>query len=318
MLFKVTQLLHCVDTTLGRFDIHSMSQQMLMEAAVADMDLNHILKDANGNFLDISEWDGVVFNDRGEVSGIDYTLYRDAQVHPNGGTIDLQYLPPSVKRIELFRSGLEIRNLTLMPPNVEYVYYGGNRLSDELDISGLPETLIELYLSDNHYAGSFELKELPSRLQVFTVHFNHLSGTICLPAMPEAMRELGLSENEFGGTICLNGLPDSLEDLQLYRNRFHGSLDFGSLPVALRKLFLPGNAFSGSVLLNSLSDRIAKIYLHQNAFDGNARMGIIPESLEIITLYSSGFNAVVDEAGDAVDDARVSLEPPGGLFFDTH
>ena len=55
------------DSTLGRIDFTSLSQQTLMELMMNDCKEKHLFQDDEGYFLDVEHWNGVTHNDSRDV-----------------------------------------------------------------------------------------------------------------------------------------------------------------------------------------------------------------------------------------------------------
>ena len=128
-------MLYSVDSSnLGRLDYESLPQQALMEMVVSQMsDLNQKrLKDKNGNFLDLSEWEGVYMNEDSTIKKVIWGFHNRSNTKPkNQGRICLEWLPESVEVFKINFRGFE----------------------GELDCSKLPKELRDFRIYNNRWKG---------------------------------------------------------------------------------------------------------------------------------------------------------------------
>ena len=132
-----------VDSTLGRLEYNSLSQQALMEMVVSQLseaDQNRFKDDA-GNFLDIEHWDGVVMkSDNAHVHEIIWNLlFEEDENKENYGSICVEWLPDTVEVVRIDNHGIGgVLMCFKLPINLRTLDAQNNRLTGELNLPGLP------------------------------------------------------------------------------------------------------------------------------------------------------------------------------------
>ena len=232
VLFALT-----ADDVLGRFNKLCISQQSLMEMFVQDIDDVSIAKDADGSFIDIEKWSIVKLDAKGDVVTInmdiedidmgglfdsdDYDRSITTSCFIEGGTIDFQYVPPTVKTI-----------------NIEDMDMEGS-----LETSCLPSCLETLNVYSNKFKGSFDIASLPKDVISIIISANALSGSLSMVCLPPKITTLNAWGNKFSGAVNLIALPPNLEILNLSENKLEGLLELRNVPPALQYVELQGNKF---------------------------------------------------------------------------
>ena len=122
-----------------------------------------------------------------------------------------------------------------------------------LDLSFLPEKLVEFGLKRQRMHGRLPAADIPRSMRVINLMDNFFAGTIDWPELPDTLAELQLDENYFSGRIDLLHMPASLEILGLSSNHFSGSIDVTGLPRGLVQLYLNDNRVSqGSIVVDNI------------------------------------------------------------------
>ena len=234
MISLVTAHLHLVIVepaeNLGRINYDCMTQQTLMELLVQGIYDKDRFLSADGTFLDLKYWEGIECTpDGGNVKRIEWSLYFH-----KAGTIDLQWVPPTVERIDLFGSLLHITNFDKLTPSLEKFNYGNNEVRDKMQNFQLPENLRSIRLQDNFISGTVDLGDFPFNLRVFDADGNDLHGTLDLDKLRSPIKEVGLANNNFEGMIFFDSLPATLKELRLGENRFFPSVCWEKLYEILK------------------------------------------------------------------------------------
>ena len=227
----------CTDDGLGRFSNLCISDQTLMEMLVQDFEDVNIAK-AGGNFIDISEWSILCFDDSGSITAInidiDDTEYIDEDpfyrsIHrgikdscfDGGGSIDFKYVPQTVTGLTvsemIFEGTIETGDL---PSGLIHLNVFGNYLKGPFDISGLPKCIERIDIGGNEMTGSLKIEFLPESVKEFSAFSNIFSGTLSMEKLPPKMESLALSSNRFKGKIELPKVPSSLSSINLDNNSF--------------------------------------------------------------------------------------------------
>ena len=238
------------DSTIGRVDLHSLTDQMAMELLVEDFTENSKkgFQDADGGFFDVSAWKGVKCAEEGHVHSIEFM----AQIFRGrvDGTIALMYLP---RKIAHFAMAYTLLQGTLdthtLPDTLEHFSAISNGLGGEVDLAGLPPKISEFTISDNEFLGSCNFSHLPSTLTKLDISSNYFTGELNLTELGQSLKVLDASRNKFSGEILLASLPATLEDLYLQGNQLRGSIDLHGLSATMRSLNLSHNRFSGVAVL---------------------------------------------------------------------
>mmetsp|Transcript_29760 Transcript_29760/g.46017 ORF Transcript_29760/g.46017 Transcript_29760/m.46017 type:complete len:281 (-) Transcript_29760:101-943(-) len=218
-----------IDSSLGKVDASLLPHQTLMELFVEKLDDKKAFRTESGDFLPLSDWDGVTLDTTGNVVSIDWEvrfgargLMQEIHVICSGGSIDLQWVPPTVTKISI---------------------------------------------SQRRLAGNIDSYRLPRGLTLLRACQNAFNGSLQTDGLPPTLKKLELGENFLDGTVDLTTLPESMEFLSAYSNTLSGTLDFGQLPRALQYVYLSQNNFSGSVDLSRLPAGMRSISIENNPFE---------------------------------------------------
>ena len=216
--------LFCVDSTLGRVDCRSLSDQTLMEMFFEDFDeeVKERYKDNEGMYLDVREWPCVTCDDDGRVVEISARGLLN-------GSLQLCYIPPKVQSLSLL----------------------SKQLTGSIDLTHLPADMKELQLSVNRFSESIDLTLLPESMENLSLHNNRLTGTIDLTKFSKSMKNLFLNNNRFEGEIDLKKLPEGMFSLYLQENLFSGSFIATNLPPSLMQLGANGNQFHSIAVVDA-------------------------------------------------------------------
>ena len=288
---------HC-DTSLGRVDLFSLSHQTLLELLLPDLSKKSACTDSKGSPIDITEWNGLIFNVHHEVSEISWNKNNwDIQ-----GSIDLEWLPPTVLSIDIQCNMRGLFDASYLPECLTKCILSWNKLKGSLDTSALPRELTDLDLNENGLSGTIDWASLPTSLRRISLYRNQqFSGSVNLCSLPQTLELLNIADNAFTGSITLSDLPCSLRLLLLEENKLSGSLDLEHLPATLEKLMLCYNAFSGSIMLTKLPEKMTTLYLHENKLEQDVLTLRLSENMEHLTLFANRFTRIVDEEGKTIE-----------------
>ena len=232
-------LLHTADTNLSaRFRKLDVSQQSLMELFVADLADVRIAKIGGGDFIDITEWSILEFDDEQNIVSIAMDGYEE--MGADSLEFDL-YTPPCIKSECFgFKGTINFAYVPVTTKHLEIIWldYEGT-----LDTADLPDSLVLLDLRGNAFGGSFYVKGLPRNIQTIVISNNRFSGSLHMESLPSKVTEFDMSENEFHGTVNLNALPKDIITLNLKNNKLEGTISLVNPPKQLHEIFLSGNKF---------------------------------------------------------------------------
>ena len=275
-------LVTTADSSLGRFEENSMSDQCRMEILVEG--LNQETKrqfcDNDGNFKDIKDWNLVNFDAEGNVNQITFFTSKCK------GDLWLDFLPPFLEVIKV------------MSYNTKY------KIGGTISAIRLPQTLREVRFDSHAFHGSIDFDELPHRLRILDVESNDLSGSCDLTALPQNLEILWLSNNKFLGSVDMRSLPQTLKSLKLSGNNFSGEIQFANLPQSLKYLNIANNSFCGSFVLTEKVQDI-EIIAKNNEFLGTAVVSS-DEGIKI-SLIGNAVDRVVDTHGKAHPQEKAIL-----------
>ena len=153
---SIVPLLVSADSALGRLDPSLLSQQAQMEIAFQDIQNRGPFLDENGNFIDISEWHGLRFNEVGNIDVIDIDLEADADAEAFGGSINFAYLPITILQIT----------------------FDNCRLRGTISTRDLPPQLTFFSVANNFLRGAFAIASFPPKAKCIDTQANNFSGTL--------------------------------------------------------------------------------------------------------------------------------------------
>ena len=131
------RILLAVDSSLGRVDYSSLSDQTLMEILIDGFDdeTTKRYRDEDGMFIDVCDWECITCDADKRVVGIN--LEDDAI-----GSFQLSHIPPKVRILHLANC----------------------RITGEIDFKQISEALREFNLNDNQLTGSADVAHLPETM----------------------------------------------------------------------------------------------------------------------------------------------------------
>ena len=247
MLRQVFQLL-CVDPSLGRLDYDSLPDQALMEILIAGSrnPKKAGFQDANGNFKDVCEWNGVTCVDD-RVTEITFCSVKFERAQ-----FPFDYVPPLVEVLSI--TGCDLfgnLNLSVLPQNLEKLEVSSHSvcrpLCGSLDFMAFPRKLTHIAIDENSFSGSCALADLPDSVITFNAASNKFSGSISLNNLPAAMQFLHLRNNDLSGCIHIESLPHFMRQISLSNNSFSGEFRLKPQPLALQYVEMMGNNFSPTI-----------------------------------------------------------------------
>ena len=275
-------LLCTVDEALGRLDYDSLSDQMLMEMLIENMEegLKGPFQDENGNYKDIIDW-----------LGISCTEGRVTEIHIYHSHFNEVQFP-----------------FEFIPPLVTWFTFTNSNLHGTINPKSLPSHLTLFQVSLNNLTGSILLKDFPRGLKTLEAIKNQLSGSLILSDLPDALIGFDVSENLFSGGISFDRLPPALEYLHVDANRLTGSISISHLPESMKTMMLSENAFAGDVCLLGLDFGRTVLNVECNEWSGTL---VLPGAATAmpLELHCDFITAVVDAEGN-----RHALEKD--LLFD--
>ena len=260
-----------IDPSLGRVDMHSLTDQMRMEILVEGMvEVDKIrLQDENGNFRDVCHWGRDIECIKKRVMRI-YFSYR------------------------MFHA--EQFPFAVIPPLVENFCVNGSNLHGTLDPSCLPANIIRFEASENRLHGSIDWKAFPRNLRNIDIRLNAFTGSVILGDLPDSIKIFIASVNKFTGEISMNELPTDMEYLELGSNKLEGSLDIQSLPPNMEGFNLANNCFSGEFRLMDLPPGLENLSIWANPQIQTAVLRSTEDKMHF-ELWADSVTEVLDEHG---------------------
>ena len=226
----------------GRFDTQSLPTQARMELLVAGLDDIAAFTFPSGETRPFEQWEGVQVSEKtGEVTRIScgdpMGDFENHTVVGPGGSIDLQYIPPSVKRFT-FRMCqlLGTVETALLPRGLVYLDLQGNQLSGEFDLSALPVLITLINISRNQFCGSFAFEAVPATIAVLHAGSNVFSGTVDMTKIPQTLRSLRIDHNTIKQeTLLVGNLPATLLGITVDLDAFQRIEHVGGQRLFVRK-----------------------------------------------------------------------------------
>ena len=263
------------DPSLGRIDYSLLSDQALMEILFDGIrtDNDASIRDENGNFNDISEWNYI------KCIGDSVSEIKIHGSHISDKQFPFEFIPP---RVTVFQTGVS------------------SNLHGTLDPSVLPHSLIVFDVAWNKLHGSVDLRSFPEKLHEIYIHNNSFSGSLDLTSLPASIMRLDASENAFSGEVSLNHLPSKIERLFFNQNSLSGSIFIEKLPETLIYLALDENEFEGDFCLLDVPPNLQDLRMWGNKWDKKGRI-VLPRDVgerKMHCLFYSLCPAVVDECGN--------------------
>ena len=289
------------DSSIARFDKHSLPEQLQMELAV-----ENLTEDAKENFcggdcasIEVCSWEAVKCDVNGHVALIDFGFHMPC------GTLDLACMPDSTTSIAL--NWVNVHGTFVAASLLRCLHQLtvlGTELTGTIDAGALPAALTYLELSQNELAGSLGFAALPEGLRTLSLVTSKLCGGVALTALPPALQFIDLSTNAFSGKMDLSSLPAQLQQLFAAGNRFVGEIQLDNLPIGLTTLVLSRNELCGDLLLYNLPPSLSKLMLDRNAFGSRFELLCAPAALEKLDISGNALHGtvVVSRAGNIIEN----------------
>ena len=252
MQFQSIFLTAADSSHLGRLDYASLSTQALMEILIEGIENREVICGSRQEPADIDEWRGVEYLQKQPVDISE--KYFNIRWFNLGlvGTIDLQWLPPTIILFIVFRNRLSgSLNLAGLPPSMLVLDLSCNEFSGEIDLCHLPTEIKELKLVHNQLSGSLNIEKLPQSIETLYLGDNHFSGTVCFRYLPAGLQNLSVSNNKLSGVVHLTHVPVKMKYLWLSMNNFEGETDFSQLPAGLSALDVSATNLSGEIVVGN-------------------------------------------------------------------
>ena len=216
-----------------------------MELLVSNIENTRLLRDADGEFLDIRSWEGLRFNKLSQIVRINFSGISQVNTIGPGGSVDLKWVPQSVTDLAIFWMDLE--------GTVETCFLPGH---------------LELFsIQSNHFRGTFCIELLPRELRSVVISANRLSGTLCMDKLPPALQCFDAERNQFHGALDLTDLPLSINIIRLEFNDFSGTIDLSKLPPKICFLRITNTKIKQERLVVRVPEQgLRKFYLGQHMF----------------------------------------------------
>ena len=194
-------LLQTADSTLGRVDCNSLSDQTLMELLYEgfDEETQQRYQDENGVYLDVCNWSCTA-------CGADDRVVEIVEYSRISGSLEIRYIPPKVK----------LRILSCQ----QLSYLKTDQLTGSIDLTNLPNKMQYLHLQHNLFTGSIDLTKLPEDILELTLNNNRLSGSLCFAELPAKIRCINVQHNFFTGSFVATNLQPSLREICARENQF--------------------------------------------------------------------------------------------------
>ena len=252
MLFHSSFFTAADTSHLGRVEKASLSTQTLMELFVEGIENKERICGNAEEPADIDEWTGFVHSEEQPTDEAEKQFNIDWSYLLLVGTVDLQWVPPTVIVLDISDNELGgSLNLTALPQSSQKLDLHSNHFSGEIDLCHLPAEIEVLDLSENKLSGSLNLERLPLSIRELRLNYNRFSGTMCLRKLPRGFVDLSVGGNELSGSVDLTALPVTMNSLRLYKNNFEGKTDFSQLPEILNFLDVSYTNLSGEIVVGN-------------------------------------------------------------------
>mmetsp|Transcript_4508 Transcript_4508/g.6797 ORF Transcript_4508/g.6797 Transcript_4508/m.6797 type:complete len:225 (-) Transcript_4508:279-953(-) len=178
------------DSSLGKVDKNSLSQETLMELFMSTFHKTVEIRGEPDDVHELRDWKGLRFNDIGDVQSIFWSsIYL-------GGSVSFEWLPPTVEVLQINSGGLHRSiDLAALPDKIGKLALDNNRLDGSVTLDSLPEAMKFIKLSANKLNGSLNLENLPAKLETAHFDMNLFSGSIFLTSLPKSIQWLSVSQN---------------------------------------------------------------------------------------------------------------------------
>ena len=233
-------------SSLGKVGLSAFSAQTRMELLIQDIIDQSVFQSANGEFLPIAKWFGVILKNANEVSEIDWAMSLG-----NGGNVHLELAPCTIVKFSAPNTNLEGSiDFLELPQSLTRLNVGNNALSGSIDLTRLPEQMHTIVGNANHFSGQLDLTKLPATMYSLKLSYNALFGQLDFDHLPLSMHDLFLDGNRFTGNVVITNLPQNFVFMQLKMNDFSGTAVVDRLPSKLGSLGLYGCKIEAVIDLN--------------------------------------------------------------------
>ena len=275
------------DSSLGRIDKASLSDQTLMELVVDGLKgYKRILQDEHGIYLDVWEWPDIECNPENQVTKISY-------YDLTGGELALDFLPPLIKQFQV----------------VCFSEDESSKVHGTLNTSKLPSNLESLILSNNKFYGTVDMTTLPANLTSLGLIRNEFTGSCDFTALPAGLLIIDIRTNKFSGSLRIDALPPNMEGFLVGTNEFSGSLGFEKLPKApFLEIDISAAKFSGEFRFLQFPPKFIGISAKNNQFSATAVVSSALQDEVSLGGKRSTVTAVVDESGKRHSMEAIMLE----------
>ena len=245
--------------------------EKLVESMVA---ASEFFEEDSTRFKNIADWPGIICDDSGSLSSIEWISSYIAQEH-------------HVEYEDEEKTGV--------------ISAGGS-----IFLNLLPSQLKNIYLQSLSLEGTIETKDLPRCLVNLDMKANKLHGTFDIVGLPQNMVLIGLGMNVLHGNLQLHALPHSISCFFASKNRFSGCVDLTKLPRALKILHLGRNALSGSIELINLPPKLMTLSVHGNRFKQEALIvETLPRTTLIVKVGRAQFGRILSPKGEPVHNSKI-------------
>mmetsp|Transcript_6853 Transcript_6853/g.10373 ORF Transcript_6853/g.10373 Transcript_6853/m.10373 type:complete len:205 (-) Transcript_6853:61-675(-) len=182
-------IFHCAESTLGRIDKSTLSQQTLMELVVEGITNTKRICGDGDNPTPIAEW-----------NGIEYSFFN--MPHRWGVTFDASGNVTVITFTSLSLQGsIQLEWLPISTTECAFAY---NSLSGTLNLENLPDSLRELDLCHNMFVGTVNLTKLPHGLQRLDLNTTNISGETDFSQLPASLLDLDVTNTKLSGTVIFS------------------------------------------------------------------------------------------------------------------
>ncbi|KNH04475.1 leucine-rich repeat protein [Perkinsela sp. CCAP 1560/4] len=256
--------LQSADSSLGRLDYASLSQEALMEMLIEGIENKEKICGDASEMREVNEWNGVEL----EMEKF-HTIHWDN--YGLEGSLHWEWTPSTLTVFSVCKNKLvSTIDLSILPASVRHLSLNYNRFNGSICLKDLPKEIDSVNLSLNQLIGSLDLRDLPASLKNLLAFSNKFTGGIDLTRLPAELTKLDLSYNALSGTVELGDLPKGLKYMRIDNNNFSGPLNLTSLPDGMVELHVNRNSFSGPVDFMHLPDEMRFIDLRSNQLCGEA------------------------------------------------
>ncbi len=234
---------------------------------------------------DLSTWYGVMLDENGRVSGLDFDgVFDNQNSYSTIGNNLVGIIDSSIGDLEFLKN----------------LYLAGNSLTGEIPNSISKLTgLKEVNLAANDFEGAFPLSLTKLKLKFLDISNNSFTGEIASNLKNwKNMEKFNASHNDFSGTIPSSlGALKSAWTINLSANNLTGKIPY--------QIYFMKNLYVFNVSDNKLSGKISKrfakmqslsfLYLNDNDFEGSIPKEFGDKTWNILYLQNNSLSGCFDE-----------------------